>query len=140
MKLGVLMGIGHNLADSMTCGMGFMIGLYAMDIYGEAAASAEGFIELDLLNGRTTGAAPSDGLAEACRLYSSEALPQLCRKKGITPAAFGELTVRFWRTSLSGHFRVKVTDQNGRSDSAEYAGSPARRVKVLDHLGRVRPK
>ena len=140
MKFGVLKAIGHNLADSMTCGMGFMIGLYQMDIYGEAAASAEGFIEVDLLTGQTTGGAPSESLSRALKLYSAEAPPQLCEKHGISPSAFRELRVRFWRMALSGRFEVKVTDANGRSDSTQYVGLPASRVKVLDQLGRIRPK
>lgn len=124
----------------MTCGMGFMIGVHQMDVYGEAAASAEGYIEVDLLTGTTAGATPSDGLSRAIELYATRALPDICSRHGVSPSAFRELRVRFWRSHASGRFRVHVTDANGRSASGEYEGLPARRLKVLDHLGRARPR
>jgi hypothetical protein len=140
MKRGELLSIAHNLADSAAGGLGFMIGVYQMDIFGEAAASHEGFIEVDFLTGDTTGATTSLSLATALRKYSGEALPRLCADHGTSPDVFRELTVRFWPGPEGGQFKVTVTDLEGRRASAEYAGSPARRVLVRDKLGRPRPK
>lgn len=42
MKFGKLKSLGHNLADSMASGMGFLIGVYHMDVFAEATASEEG--------------------------------------------------------------------------------------------------
>jgi hypothetical protein len=140
MKLSVLMGLAHNLADSVASGLGFMIGLYEMDIFGEAEASPEGFMEVDFLNGKIAGGKPSPGLARAIKLYSEEALPRLCESHGATISDFQELKVRFWRPLLAGRFEVAVEDRQSRRATAEYEGSPAKRVKVLDPLGRIRPK
>ena len=140
MKFGVLKAIGHNLADSIACGMGFMVGVYAMDVFGEAAATPEGYIEVDFLTGETTGGKPSASLARGLKLYSAEALPRLCDSHGASPLDFRELTVRFSPSEMFGRFLVTVEDQNGRRASTEYEGLPAHRVKVLDPLGRIRPK
>jgi hypothetical protein len=43
MKFGELKSIGHNIADSLASGIGLMIGVYEMDIFGEAANSHEGY-------------------------------------------------------------------------------------------------
>jgi hypothetical protein len=74
------------------------------------------------------------------RLYSAQALPQLCASHGASVSDFRKLTVRFWPDPIFGRFAVVVEDQNGRSSTAEYEGMPGKRAKVLDHLGRVRPK
>jgi len=140
MKLGTLRGIGHNLADSVACGMGFMVGVYGMDIFGEAGRTAEGYIEVDFLTGATSGGQPSASLARGLRLYAEQALPKLCKSHGVSVSDFRKLTVRFRPGPIHGRFEVVVEDQDGRCSTAEYEGLPGRRVKVLDHLGRVRPK
>jgi hypothetical protein len=58
MKFGTLKSIGHNVADSLASGVGLMIGVYEMDVFGEVTSTPEGFIEVDFLTGDTT--APCD--------------------------------------------------------------------------------
>lgn len=140
MKIGALQSIGHNLADSVASGLGFLIGVYSMDVYGEASAMPEGYIEVDFLTGATTGGKPSSSLARALKLYSEIALPRLCETHGATLCEFRRLDVRFWPGPMYGRFEVKVEGRKGRVSTAEYEGAPGRRVKVLDHLGRLRPK
>jgi hypothetical protein len=141
MKVDVLKAIGHNLADSAACGMGFMIGLYEMDIFGEASASAEGYFEVDFLTGEVTGGQPSGHLARALRLYAEEALPRLCDSHGCSKPDFAELKARFWRTETGARrFTVTVMDRQGRRRTGDYEGLASRRVKVLDSLGRIRSK
>jgi hypothetical protein len=68
MKFGTLISIGHNIADSLASGIGMMIGVYEMDVFSEAAATPEGFIEVDFLTGRSTGGNVSRTSAETlCR-------------------------------------------------------------------------
>jgi hypothetical protein len=140
MKIGTLQAIGHNIADSVASGIGLMIGVYSMDIFSEASSTPEGYIEVDFLTGTTSGGRPSAGLASALKLYSEEALPQLCERHGVAVSDFRKLDVRFWRGTLNGRFEVTVEDKLARVSRAEYEGSPGKRVKVLDHLGRLRPK
>jgi hypothetical protein len=118
MKFGALKSIGHNIADSLTSGIGLMIGVYHMDIFGEAAASPEGFIEVDFLAGTTAGGAVSPVLARAARLYA-EALDDLCSRHGASPSDFRRLTARFSGGGARPRFRVTVEDRNGRSSSDE---------------------
>jgi hypothetical protein len=138
MKFGTLKSIGHNIADSLASGIGLMIGVYEMDVFGEAAAAPEGFIEVDFLTGEASGAKPSAELARALKLYA-QALPDLCRRQGVEPSDFHHLSARF--SSLSPMFKrftVTVEDSQGRRSTDEYEGVPGKRPKVLDHLGRVR--
>jgi len=139
MKFGVMRSIGHNIADSLASGLGFMIGFYETDIFYEAANTPEGFIEVDFLTGDTSGGQPSASLARAIRLYA-DALPSLCERQGIVPSAFRQLTVRFSVGWLFTRFIVTVEDQQGRRSIDEYRGKPGTRVKFLDPLGRVRSK
>src|SRR3954468_13442194 len=94
MKFGTLKSIGHNIADSLAGGIGMMIGVYEMDVFGEAAATPEGFIEVDFLSGQSSGGKSSPELARALKLYA-EALPGLCRRHGIDAAAFRRLSARY---------------------------------------------
>lgn len=139
MKFGELKSIGHNIADSLGSGIGLMIGVYEMDIFGEASNSPEGYITVDFLTGATSGAQPSASLAKAISLYS-EALDDLCRKHGASVDAFSELTARFSVDSHGRRFVVTVRDNNDRHSIDEYLGLPGERVKELDELGRIRPK
>ena len=138
MKFAELRSIGHNIADSLSGGIGLMIGNYMMDIHGEAADSPEGFITVDFLIGETSGGRPSASLSKSISLYST-ALRDLCRKHGGTADAFSELKVRFSRDFYGRRrFVVSVRDNYGRRACDEYIDG--KRVKVLDELGRIRPK
>ena len=139
-RVAILKGIAHNLADSVASGIGLMIGVYQMDIFGEASRAPEGYIEVDFLTGTTSGGQASPSLARALQIYSHEALPRLCASHEAAIADFRRLNVRFWQGPIMGRFQVTVEDQQGRVAVAEYDGSPGQRVKVLDDRGRVRPK
>jgi len=139
MKFSTLKSIAHNIADSLGSGIGLMIGIYEMHIFEEAAASPQGFIEVDFLTGETSGGAPSDELARAVRLYS-EALPDLCQRQGACLSDFRVLKARFSGRPRSEGFTVTVEDQHGHRAVDDYVGLPGRRPKVLDPLGRVRRK
>jgi hypothetical protein len=139
MKFGELKSIGHNIADSLACGPGFLIGIYATDIFGEAARSPEGFILVDFLSGTSSGGEASASLAKAISLYSG-ALADLCKRHGADVSAFSELKARYSVDSHGCRLIVTVQDQSGRRSTDEYLGLPAKRVMELDPLGRVRPK
>lgn len=42
MKFDTLRSIGHNIADSLGSGIGLLIGVYEMDVFGEAAGAPDG--------------------------------------------------------------------------------------------------
>ncbi|MEQ6332846.1 hypothetical protein [Sphingobium sp. MK2] len=137
MKHDRLCAIGHNLADSMASGLGFVIGYYPMDVFGEAASSPEALIEVDFLNGRVVRGMPSDELEAAVALFA-EVLPEFCQSNGATVTDFKALSATFTTTALGRQVFLSVTDQNGRSSMTEYRGVPLKRLKVLDDLGRIR--
>jgi len=137
MKFNELRAIGHNIADSLASGCGFMIGVYQMDIFGEAGRSTERFINVDFLTGSSDGATPSPHLANAITLYE-KALTDLCKNHGTSPSAFKELTARYTVDIYGGRFQVTVADHLGHRSADQYVGTPGRRIKVLDHLGRIR--
>ncbi|MDH4322877.1 MAG: hypothetical protein OEW90_01920 [Betaproteobacteria bacterium] len=130
MRFSALKSVGHNIADSLASGIGLMIGHYAMDVFGEAAAGAEGYIEVDLLHGTTSGSPASRKLLRAISLYSKVALPDLCKKHGVSVEAFGTLRVRFGTDRVYGHhFAVTVANGSGKSSTDHYFGTPGRRLR-----------
>lgn len=144
MKHDELRSIAHNLADSFASGIGLLVGLYETDVFGEAGRSPSGLISIDFLTGTISGCQPSQSLAEAVARYR-EALPELCQKHETSVDAFRELTVRYSAgrsaEDISGRrFVVTIEDQTGRRSSTEYGGLPGQRLKILDSLGRLRPK
>ncbi len=136
MKFNQLRAIGHNIADSLADGNGFLIGHYNIRLFEEVRRSSEGLIEVDFLTGASSGGQPSPALARAFALYS-QALPVLCVRHGISGATFRQLSARFF---ADGRFVVTVEDSEGRSVTDEYVGSPGRRIQVLDPRGRIRRK
>jgi hypothetical protein len=115
-----------------------MVGVYEMDVFGEAAKSPEGFIEVDFLTGHTSGGTPSQKLAHALTLYR-DALPELCQSQGVSVGDFRALSARYYfGSNASGRFLVTVEDQRGKRSTDEYVGFEGARPRVLDHLGRIR--
>jgi|SRR5262245_7434676 len=139
MKFDELRSIGHNIADSLASGIGLLIGVYEMDIFGEARRSPERCIVVDFLSGEVTRGRASPSLAHAIALYG-DALPALCKKHGTSRAMFRELTARYSVDIYGSRFAVTVEDHQGRRAVDEYIGTPGRRIRILDHLGRVRRK
>ncbi|NSX92026.1 hypothetical protein [Agrobacterium tumefaciens] len=110
-----------------------------MDIYSEAASTEEGYIDVDFLTGSTFGGSTSLSLMKALKLYSKE-LPRFCERSGVEVIELRTLSVRFLTKNLEPTCIVTIEDQHGRFSIDEYQGIPARRVKKLDYLGRVRRK
>jgi hypothetical protein len=128
-KLGTIKAIGHNFADSFASGIGVLVGYYAMDVFAEAAASAEGFILVDFLNGTTAGSPVSASLARAVCLYR-DVLPEFCAKHGVEHGDIHVLQVRFGTDAAYGpHFLVTVENASGRRSADRYLGVPGKRLR-----------
>jgi hypothetical protein len=129
MRFSALKSVGHNIADSLASGIGLMIGVYEMDVFGEAAAGAEGYIEVDFLRGTTSGSPASRKLLRAISLYK-DALPDLCQKHGVKVEGFKTLRVRFGVDRAYGrHFAVTVANGSGKISTDRYLGVPGRRLR-----------
>jgi hypothetical protein len=139
MKFGELKSIGHNISASLGGGIGILIGVYEMDVFGEAASSPEGFIEVDFLTGATSGGRLSPTLMKAIALYAG-ALAGLCEKHGTSPEAFRQLRTRYWVEGLTGRYQVTVENHEGRVSVDEYCGLVGHRATLVDDQGRIRPK
>ena len=137
MKFGELRSIAHNIADSLASGMGLPIGVYAMDIFGEARRSPQRCIVVDFLSEKVVVGNASPSLTRAIVLYRG-ALVDLCKKQGCSPTEFHELTVRYSTDFIGRRFAVTVENRQGRRSVDEYVGIPGRRIRTPDHLGRVR--
>jgi hypothetical protein len=137
MKFNTLRSIAHNVADSLASGIGLMIGLYEMDIFGEASRSKEGFVTVDFLAGTSAGGEVSPALARAISLYA-DALESLCERQGVKASAFRTLGARYSGRGFGRQFVVTIEDQMGRHAVDTYFGSPGKRARYLDPLGRVR--
>lgn len=139
MKHAELRAIVHNVADSLGSGIGLMIGHYEMDVYGEAQRSREGSITVDFLQGSVIEGEPSPSLTRSVALYR-DAFVMLCSKSGGSVTDFVEAKARFWSDPLDRRFSVIVEDRSGRRSTTDYSGNPGQRVKVLNDLGRLRPR
>lgn len=113
MKHDVLRSVAHNIADSLACGNGFLIGLYVTDVFAEANQSPSEGITIDFLRCIITEGDPSDGLMKAVRLYR-EALPELCKKHHLSVSDFAEFTARYSMVPDGRRFTITVTDRSGR--------------------------
>ena len=139
MKHRQLQAIAHNLADSIASGCSLLIGSYVLDVFGDAARSEGGAVRIDFLNGKVVEGEASLELSDTVA-RAPEALARLCSGCGASPAAFRELTARFWSDYSGKRFDVTVEDSAGRRSTNEYEGSPGRRILIMDPLGRRRPK
>lgn len=139
MKHAELRATVHNVADSLASGIGLLIGVYETDVFGEASRSPEGFLTADFLNGSVREGAGSPTLSRAIALYRV-ALVELCEKAGGSVAELRKAEVRYWSDASGCRFTVMIEDSHGRGSVTEYAGIPGKRIKVMDALGRIRPK
>ncbi len=137
MRFNTLRSVAHNIADSLACGMGFMIDVYETSVFEEASETSTGFLEVNFLTG-TTSSTTSAPLKRAIELYA-EALGPLCERHGVPLSSFSQLTARYIPDSTGfGRFDVFISDREGRSVEDHYVGQPGRRPRVVDKLGRVR--
>jgi hypothetical protein len=137
MKFNVLASIAHNIADSMS-GCSFLTGCHGLSPFEDAARSPGAYVELDLLSGRCTHGEASADLLVAAEIVASEALPRLCAKSRVQPGAFKALLVRYQTDALGPWLEVTVENAEGRRRTDRYLAWPARRIKKLDPIGRVR--
>jgi len=121
-KLADVRSIGHNIADSLACGNGFLVGLNGTDIFGEACRSPERCIIVDFVSGKVVSGRASRSLAGAIALYG-DALADLCKKHGTSPTVFRELTVRYSVDAHGRRFVVTVEDHQGRPVAESMWGS-----------------
>src|ERR1700690_4226668 len=128
MKHDQLCAIGHNLADSMASGLGLVIGYHPMDVFGEAASSQGGVIEVDFLNGRIARGKASDSLKAAVARFA-EVLPRFCRDNGAEVTDFEALSAAFDATALGPRVILSVTDRNRHHTTTEYEGIPLKRLR-----------
>ena len=136
-KIGTLRAIAHNIADSLGSGIGLLIGVYEMDVFAEAVRSPNGVMVVDFLAGKVTTGVASPHLADALAKYR-KALPELCEKHGASLEDFRELSARYSLDAFSRRIAVTVEDRNSRRVEDAYVGTPARHLKVIDQLGRIR--
>lgn len=129
MKHDILHSIAHNFVDSYQNGNGFLIGIFGMDVHGEAAKSDDGYLAVDFLTGRVQGGTMSQSLSRATDLYR-EQLPEFLEKHG---AAIADLTVfraKFWVEGNLRHCSIEIGDGRGKVSERLYANNPLQRIKL----------
>ena len=129
MKFASLKSAGHNISDSLASGIGLMIGVYEINVFGEAAATRDKSLDVDFLRGTVTLGA-SRKLREAVRLYH-KALPAFLIKHGVGLDEVAVLSARF---AVAGalrrqHFIVTVENSAGKRAVDQYVGTPGRKLQ-----------
>ncbi len=127
MKHGALTAIAHNIADSMGSGLGFMIGVWHMAIYTEAAKSPDKHITVDLLTGAITGGPASDNLYKAITEYC-DVFPKFCAQHGAASSDFSKCELRFSKDHMGRHLQITVRDLRGKESVTEFRGDPPKRI------------
>lgn len=92
---------------------------------------------MDFLNGVICEGRSSRLLSDVVARAKS-ILPELCSSHGSTLDDFAELKAKFFLSRTSRRFTIILTDANGKRSEMDYHGSPARRMRNIDVLGRVR--
>jgi hypothetical protein len=121
MKIGTLRAIAHNIADSLGSDIGLLIGVYEMNVFGEAKKSPGGVISVDFLAAKATQGKVSPALAAAIGKYR-KALPGLCAKHGASIEGFKTLTARYSTGTFNKQIVVTVRNRVGRCYVDEYVG------------------
>jgi hypothetical protein len=117
--------------------MGFPIGVYATDVFGEARRSPEGFITVDFLEGTLPAGCASAPLGKAVSLYR-DVVADVSAKHGASVSQFRTLTAFYSADSRDRRVVVTIEDSEGRRSVDEYVGDPLRPIKTVDSAGRVR--
>ncbi len=139
MKHAKLRAVAHNYADSLASGLGFVVGFFPTSVFADAAVQPDGMLVVDFLNGRVAGGFVSDELTAAMPLYRN-AFPDFCAGHGCDVGDFRRFLVRFRAGRTSNGYTVTIEDARGKVSTLDYAGTPGRRVRQRDSLGRVRPR
>jgi hypothetical protein len=137
MKHNQLHSIAHNYAESLACGLGFVVGIFGTDVFADAASNDDGAVTVDFLNGTIHGNTADDRLSRAIPLYKKE-FPKFCAKHAAKGENFQKFVVRFTYRAPTTGFAVTIKDDKGRASTKEYLGIPAERVAKLDALDRRR--
>jgi hypothetical protein len=143
LKFDQLRSIGHNIADSLASGDSLLFGFFEgpkLSVFGAALHSPERRVVVDFLIGQATQGEVSPWLAQIIA-DSPDALAYLCKRHCASPTMFRELTASY----SIGHpgqygFTVTIEDNRGRRVLDEYVGIPGKRIRIRDHLGRLRRK
>lgn len=116
-----------------------LAGVYDIDVFAEAQRSPSRVISIDFLAAKATRGNVSPALARAITKYHN-VLPDLCAKHGASIEDFKTLTARYSASTTGRRIVVRIRDGIGRRCVDEYVGTPARHVKVVDQLGRIRTR
>lgn len=137
MKYDQLRAMAHNIADSLASGLCLMIGFRDVDVFAEARKSPDRALRVDFLSGTVSGVTPSRALREAVSAFWN-ALPEICAKHRVPVTSVRELSAVFHAADVNPMVTVTVEDDKGRRSCDDYAGTPLKKIRVLDSLGRVR--
>jgi hypothetical protein len=139
MRHNQLLAVAHNYADSLACGLGLAIGYYPSDVFGEAAGNPDFALEVDFLSGKPVCGVCTADFAKALEAYKS-GFGAFCERNRVQRSDFRQFRARYVASPVRRSFTILVEDRRGKTSTREFAGIPGQRVKVLDHLRRLRPK
>ncbi len=146
MKRAVLRAAVHNALDSFTsgCPLAFAIEDFDFPFWMLLWNMPDRVLEADILTGVVATHRPDKGLRSYLRLTNAMAvlaaeMPSFLRKHGCTPNAIDSVLVRFennWTRRQWVTVTIVLVDGTRLTDA--YHGTPLRRRRIRDQLGRVR--
>ena len=127
MKFDTLAAVAHNLADSLGSGASDLFKFWDQHVFNDVENDPERLIEIDLLGGEVTRGQASERLRQVVT-FAPSALATFCKKHSVEPSAFRRLLASYMIADGEPEFTVMVEDEQGRSRSDTYRGSPGKRV------------
>ncbi|MEO0689192.1 MAG: hypothetical protein AAFY51_02715 [Pseudomonadota bacterium] len=146
MKHDVLRSVVHNALDSLTSGCSFVFSLddFNFPFWQFVWSMPDGVIEADLTSGEILNPAAHSGsiayrrLEGAMKIVAKE-LPDFLRKNRCDPRQVESIHARFEANFKRRQYvYIRIVRSGGRVTEDLYSGIPLRRLKILDHLGRIR--
>lgn len=146
MKQAVLRAAVHNALDSLTsgCPLAFAIGDYHFPFWMLVGNLPEKVFEADILTGRVTTQGSLKGMNSYRQLVEAmasmaEQMPGFLHRHGCPPKLVESIAVRFESDRSHRHWvTATIVRTNGASTTDVYFGTPLKRRRSLDRLGRVR--
>lgn len=137
MKQDDIRSVAQSIADSLASGVSLMTRFFDLRVSEDALRSEDGILIIDLLHGVVVAGRPSADLVAAVALLPRE-FDRLSCSRGFESKDCRRALASFQVDQITRGFRRVVEDISGRVTETDYEGSPARRVKDLDPLGRRR--
>jgi len=116
-----------------------VLGVFDIDFLRELIASPDTTLVIDILNGVLIEGSASPELKmqiSGC----PNAVKEMCASEHIMIYDYRKIQAKFWLRRSQIRLDLTIEDRRRKKTTAEYCGTPLKRVRQLDEHGRIRSK